>query len=127
MAKFNYKKTQKTATKLLANFGQELVITHTEEGVYDPSTGTIPSVTTTQNGIGVLLDYGSHEIDGTIITIADKKLLLSAKKVDGSQLDKPKINDTVVVDSVNYTIKTPLKELKPNGTVVVMYTLNLRA
>lgn len=126
MAKFNYRKSQKTATKLIENFGQELVITHTEEGAFDPSTGLIPSVTTTQNGLGVLLDHGNREIDGTIITIYDKKLLLSAKTTADGQLEKPHINDTVYVDGVNYMVKDPLKEIKPNGTVAVMYILNLR-
>ena len=127
MAKFNYKKTAKTANQLIYNFGQEIVITHTEEGEYDPSTGLLPSVTTTQNALAVLLDYGSREIDGTIITIADKKLLVSPKKIDGTELDQVYINDTALVDGINYTIKTPLVQLKPNGVTVVMYKLNVRA
>lgn len=121
-----YKGLQNTATQLISDKGQVVVITHTEEGAYDPSTGLISSVTTIQNGTGVLLDYGNREIDGTIVTIQDKKLLLSATATDGTELSKPEINDTVFVDGINYTIKTPLKELKPNGTVAVMYTLNLR-
>lgn len=121
-----YAGMQNTATQLITDKGQSVVITHTEEGAYDPTTGLVPSVKTTQTSLGVLLDHGSREIDGTVIVIGDKKLLLSGKALDGTQMITPQINDTVVVDSVNYTIKAPLKELKPNGTVVIMYTLNLR-
>lgn len=121
MAKFNYKKSQATATKLIKNFGQELILTHVDNGVYNPSTGLIPSVTTNQTGIGVLLDHGNREIDGTLILMGDKKLLLSAKDIT-----KPEINDTCFINFVNYTIKEPLIEINPAGTVPVMYKLNLR-
>lgn len=127
MAKFNYRKTQKTADRLIKNFGQEVVITHTEQGEYDPSTGLSPETVSTQTVRAVMLDYGSREIDGTIIRIEDKKLLVSGKKTNGEQLTKPYINDTVVVDGINYTIKTPLSEIKPNGTVSVLFKLNIRA
>lgn len=127
MPKFNYRKVQKTANRLIKNFGQDVVITHTEQGEHDPTTGLSSETITTQEVRAVLLDYGSTEIDGTIITIMDKKLLVSAKKTNGEQLTKPHINDTVVVDSVNYTIKTPLGEIKPNGTVSVLFKLNVRA
>jgi len=122
-----YQNLQKTATTLLKDKGQEVTLTDSTGDVYVPGVGLTPGTTTTQTAVAVLLDYGSREIDGTIITIADKKLLLSGKKIDGTQLDRPKINGNVLVDGINYTIKDPLKELKPNGTVVVLYTLNLRA
>ena len=121
MAKFDYSKSQATATALIDSFGQALILTHTEQGVYDPATGLIPVVTTTQAGIGALLDHGSREFDGTLIISGDKKLLLSAKDIT-----KPEINDTCFIGAVNYTIKEPLVEINPAGTVPVMYKLNLR-
>ena len=122
-----YKSLKNTSARIIKEKGQVIVITHTEEGAYDPSTGLSPSTTTSQKALAVLLDYGSREIDGTIITIADKKLLVSPKKPDGTDLDQVYINDTAFVDGVNYTIKTPLVEIKPNGTAVVLYKLNVRA
>jgi hypothetical protein len=121
MAKFDYSKSQATATKLIESFGQALILTHTEQGVYDPATGLIPVVTTTQAGLGALLDHGAREIDGTLIISGDKKLLLSA-----TGITKPEINDTCFIDTVNYTIKEPLIEINPAGTVATMYKLNLR-
>ena len=126
MTKFNYKKSRTTATKLISDFGQELILTHTEEGAYDPSTGLISSVTTTQTGNGALLDYGSNEIDGTLMQYSDKKLLLSAIALDGTDLVKPEINDTCLVGGVNYTVKSPLVEINPANTYTVLYKLNLR-
>ena len=117
---FNYAITKSTADKLLNNFGQSVLITNKVSGAYDPATGTVSQTITTQNGIGAVFDRGSKEIDGTTILLGDKKMLLSA--VD---ITKPQINDTVLVGSINYTIKEPLIEINPAGTVV-MYKLNLR-
>ena len=117
---FNYTSKAKLADNKLAYFGQPVTITNKVTGVYDPNTGTSSQTISTQNGIGVIRDRGSKEIDGTIIEMGDKMLLLSA--VD---ITKPQINDTVLVGSISYTIKEPLIEINPAGTVV-MYKLNLR-
>lgn len=117
---FNYASKATLADNKLDYFGQSVLITNKVKGVYDPATGTVPQTITTQNGIAAIFDRGSKEIDGTIIEKGDKKMLLSA--VD---ITKPQINDTVLVGSVSYTIKEPLIEINPAGTVV-MYKLNLR-
>jgi len=121
VSKFNYSSTQATADRLITKFGQSVVITNKSAGAYDPSTGTSSSVTTTQNAVAAIFDRGSNEIDGTLILTGDKKMLFSAVGIT-----KPEINDTVLVGSVTYTIKDPIKELNPAGTVI-MYECNLRA
>ena len=110
-----------TATELLTEFGQALTLTRQSAGGYSYSDSSATVTTSTQSGVGALFDWGSKEIDGTLIVHGDKKLLLSATGITA-----PKINDTVTLGSTVYTIKAPLVELNPAGTVV-MYTCNLRA
>ena len=117
---FNYTSKAKLADNKLAYFGQSVLITNKVSGAYDPATGTVAQTITTQNGKGTIRDRGSKEIDGTTILMGDRMLLLSAVGIT-----KPKINDTALVDSISYTIKEPLIEVNPAGTVV-MYKLNLR-
>ena len=117
---FNYNNSKTTVNKLLTKFGQSVVITNKTIGSYDPSTGTNTQTITTQNGIAAIFDRGNKEIDGTSILMGDKRMLLSA--VD---ITKPEINDTVLVGSIVYTIKVPLKEINPAGNAV-MYEFNLR-
>lgn len=117
---FNYASKAKLADNKLAYFGQSVTITNKVTGAYDPNTGTVAQTITTQTGSAAIFDRGSKEIDGTTILMGDKKMLLSAVGIT-----KPQINDTVLVGSINYTIKEPLIEINPAGTVV-MYKLNLR-
>lgn len=120
-----YKRLKTTADRLLKKKGQAIKVYHTTPGVYDPETGTIANYTTMQECTGAIFDYGTKQIDGTLIKVGDKQLLLSAFQPDGSVLPAPVLGDTVAVGGVTYTLVEPLKEVNPAGTVV-LFDVNLR-
>jgi len=120
-----YARMQTTANRLLAGKGQSITLSHVASGVYNPATGVITGeVTTVQTGTGAVFEYGNKNIDGTLIKVGDKQLLLSALKTDGTELVPPAVNDTVTIGGTVYTI-TQIKPLSPAGTVV-LYDANLR-
>ena len=121
-----YTRLQNTAQKLLKGKGQSLTLTKVTAGTYDPTTGGFTGAgTSTQSAYGAIFDYGTKQIDGTLIKVGDKQLLLSAFKTDGSALIAPALGDTVTVGGVTYTLVEPLKEVNPAGTVV-LFDVNLR-
>ena len=120
-----YARLQNTAQKLLKGKGQSITLTKVTAGTYNPATGAMTGTTTsTQTAYGAVFDYGTKQIDGTLIKAGDKQLLLSAFKTDGAALTAPSLNDTVTIGGVVYTI-TQIKPMSPAGTVV-MYDCNLR-
>ncbi len=110
---FNYAKSAETAKKLLTKFGKDQVITHIEQGEYDPILGGSVDVETTLNGVGVMLNYDTRQIDGTQIISGDKKLLWSGAR--------PSIGDKFL----DYRIVNII-ELNPTGDVSVLFTIQLR-
>ncbi len=121
-----YARLQATANRLLKGKGQSLTLTKITAGTYNPATGGFTGAgTSTQTAYGAIFDYGTKQIDGTLIKAGDKQLLLSAFKTDGAALTAPVLGDTVSIGGVVFTLVEPLKEVNPAGTVV-MYEVNLR-
>ena len=122
-----YARLQATANRLLKGKGQSITLTKITAGTYNPATGGFTGAgTSTQTAYGAIFDYGTKQIDGTLIKAGDKQLLLSAFKTDGAALTAPVLGDTVSIGGVVYTLVEPLKEINPAGTTV-MYECNLRA
>jgi len=120
-----YARMQTTANRLLFGKGQQVSISHVIPGTYDPTTGGLTGGSTSvQTGTGAVFEYGNKNIDGTLIKVGDKQLLLSALKTDGTELVPPVVNDTVTIGGTVYTI-TQIKPLSPAGTIV-LFDANLR-
>lgn len=122
---YDYQDDADTAAELLEEFGQSVTLTSKTSGAYSPSTGAAAVTTSTQTVSAVVLDYGSRDIDGTLIRAGDKRLLMAPKTTDGEDLTAPVVDDTVAVGSTTYTIKG-IKELSPAGTVV-LFDCNIRS
>jgi len=121
-----YTRLQATANRLLKGKGQSITLTKITAGTYNPATGGFTGAgTSTQTAYGAIFDYGTKQIDGTLIKAGDKQLLLSAFKTDGAALTAPVLGDTVTIGGVTYTLVEPLKEVNPAGTVV-LFDVNLR-
>lgn len=119
-----YAKMQATANRLLKGKGQSITLSRQTAGAYDPATGTAAVTVTTQTAYGAMFEYGDKNIDGVLIKEGDKQLLLSALNSAGTALVAPVLNDTVLIDSVTYTI-TRIKPLSPAGTTV-LFDCNIR-
>lgn len=113
-----YAKMQATANRLLKGKGQSITLSRQTAGAYDPATGTAAVTVTTQTAYGAVFPYADKNIDGVLIQEGDKQLLLSALNSAGTALVAPALNDTVLIDSVTYTI-TRIKPLSPAGTTVL--------
>lgn len=122
-----YSRMQKTSNKLLLGKGQTVTLTHVVPGTYDPATGGVTNTTTTQAGTGAVMEWDARQVDGTLIKIGDKQLLLSPLNTAGAALTAPVLGDTVTdAAGVVYTLVAPLNTLSPSGTAV-LYTCNMRA
>ena len=121
-----YDRMQKTSDRLLVSKGQSVVLKHTVVGEYVPGSG-VETSTTTQYGTGAVTEWDSRQVDGTLIMIGDKRLLLSPLNTSGAALTAPVLGDTVTdAASKVYTLTVPLETLSPAGTPV-LYTCNMRA
>ena len=122
---FDYSDIADVADETIEEFGQAVTLTHVVAGAYVPGEG-ITNTTTTQVGTSVIVDWDAKQIDGTLIQIGDKKLLLSPLNTAGTNLTAPVLGDTVTdATGVVYTLVAPLKTVSPAGTVV-LFECNLR-
>jgi len=118
MSTFDYAETKADADELLEEFGQAIILRRYEAGgsPYNPAVGG-PYDTDT---VGVVLDYGLNEVDGTRVLATDKKVLLAV----GSVSDPPTPARKVVIGGVEHAIVSVVT-LAPAGTPV-MWTLQVR-
>ncbi len=124
---FDYDEIADVAQDILEEMGQAVTLKHTDPGTYNPATGGYTGGSTiTQYGYGAVVDWESRHIDGTLIKIGDRRLLLSPLNTAGAALTAPVLNDTVTdAAGVVYTMVVPLKIVSPGGTPVI-YECNLR-
>jgi hypothetical protein len=113
-----YDDMQETAGELLAEFGQSVTITKPGAGTYDNATGVnTPAASTTQTGLAIEEAYKAHEIDGTLVKVGDKKLMLSPLNAAGAVLTAPLVGHSVTVGGVVYRIMS-VEPYSPGGTVL---------
>ncbi len=124
-----YDKAAIKAANAIAKYGQAVVITSNSAGAYNPANGTVSLTTGTQHGVGLIFDWGSENhpaegesvLNGTLIKVGDRKLILSPKDtVTGLNLTEPSIGDLATINGIVYTITNPIKPLNPGGTVVLI-------
>lgn len=122
---FDYSEIADVADEILEEFGQAVTLTHVEPGEYVPGEG-ITNTTSLQYGTGAVVDWDTRQVDGTLILIGDKRLLLSPLNTAGLALTAPVLGDTVTdAAGIVYTLVVPLKTVSPAGTVV-LFDVNLR-
>ena len=142
-----YGRMQKTANRLLIGKGQAVTLKHVIPGEYVPGEGIVNTLSL-QYGTGAIAEWDSKQVDGTLILIGDKRLLLSPLNTAGLALTAPILGDTITNEDVMaigldwleqaskgkffveaagvvYTFVAPLKTISPAGTAV-LYDCNLR-
>ena len=118
---FDYNQASRDAYDIIVDFGQQITLTRqSESGGYDPETGDfLPyQPDTTINGVGVMLNYLSHEIDNTNILKDDARVICAL-------LAEPDINMTLQFNGKTWRVISVIT-LKPAG-VTIMHTLQVRA
>ncbi len=120
---FNYSKSLTTAERLLANFGQDVIITTVTVGAYDTATQTTPITETPYTAKGVLLDYkriDSGAMTAGNIQVDDKKLLVSPVGLTVT----PNANDRATINGEVWNVIN-VKAVKP-ASITVLYELQIR-
>lgn len=121
-----YSEMADTAAELLAEFGQAVTLTESTPGTYDPaqSKPAAPDVTT-QTAVGVVREYSSRSIDGTLIQAGDRLLIVGPKTTAGQALSEPTVESTLTLaDGSVWTVKR-VEAMNPAGTALA-YRLQLR-
>lgn len=108
---FDYTKPRATAERLIKRFGQSVTLRQkTSSGpAHNPTIVNVDNACT-----GLVLEYNSNEIDGTLILTGDKKLMLSTQGLSVT----PNASDTMIIDGHNHTIED-IAHLSPAGTVIL--------
>ncbi|MFK3971179.1 hypothetical protein ACI2KS_10680 [Pseudomonas sp. NPDC087358] len=119
-----YDRAAAATLRLLAQFGQPVLLREVQKGAYDPSTGkTGPDTVTEQVAQGVLLDFTGLEFQAnSLIRVGDKKLKIAASGL----VSAPTLLSTVIVQGKSWSIVPPLKEVNPAGTPL-LYELQVRS
>lgn len=103
------------------DYGRDITLRKATKGSYDPATGQLASLTTTDYATrGLLLRYRDAVIDGTIIKQQDRKCVVKVKGLAAT----PEVEDRVIVGPDTYTVIN-FKTIELGGTVV-LYTLQVR-
>lgn len=122
-----YDRMAQTAARLIKDKGQPVALTRSVPGAYDTATGTngAPTVTT-QACLAVEDAYRLGEINGTLIRVGDKRLILSPQTSAGATVTAPQTGDTATFagDANPWTVKMA-DPLSPGGTAL-LFTVHLR-
>lgn len=95
---------------LLEDFGSNLTLTRDVGGTYSPATGTYTDGTPTTFTIrGVFINYRDDRVDGSVIQMSDRQLLVSA---DGSE------TTPAIGDKVGGLQLIDVRAFAPNGTAI---------
>lgn len=117
-----YTRSIATALRLITKRGQAVTLTTKTAGAYDTATGATAITETTQIGYGVVTEYNTKDIDGTLIKADDLLLILAASGVTTKPVaDKTK---ATLLSGVAYLVKHVL-DIAPSGESIV-YKLQLR-
>lgn len=114
----NYLRMRTTATRLLTENGKTYQLTRGGSITRDQfgKEVTIPAITATVTG--VITEYSSREIDGSLIATGDKKLAATFET-------EVRIDDRIEIDGKKWRVVQP-NPVKP-ADVLISYNIQLRA
>lgn len=117
-----YLSTAAEVDEVLAESGQPITVTKKAQGgAYNPATGKVTGGTPmTYTCNGMVYDFGIKDIDGTLIKVGDKKIMMSAVGVTVA----PEVDDLIAFGTSKCVIKR-VNALDPAG-IVVYYDIQAR-
>ncbi|WP_368893572.1 hypothetical protein [Kluyvera ascorbata] len=114
----NYLRMRATATKLLTENGKMYLLTRGGGTIRDLFGKEVTTPFVTASVTGVITEYSSREIDGSLIATGDKKLAATAET-------EVRIDDRIEIDGKKWRVVQP-NPVKPAG-VLISYNIQLRA
>ena len=95
---------------LLQDFGSNLTLTRQAPGTYNPATGNMSATSQTSHTIrGVFINYVDTNVDGTVVRMGDRRLLVSAKGAPITPAIGDRVDGLQVID---------VRSIAPNGTPI---------
>lgn len=95
---------------LLEDFGSDLTLTRQAAGAYDPDTGEMAATSPTTYTIrGVFINYLDGNVDGTVVRMGDRRLLVRAKDAGATPAINDRVDGLQIID---------VRSIAPNGTVI---------
>ena len=118
---FDYDRMVTKASSLITDFGRSLTLRQVARppasGLpWDPSSETPTNI----GVVGVVLDYDDREIDGAVILVGDRRVLISAMSPPVDIVP----GDEIVDGADKYRIVNP-RQLKP-GPVTLLWEMQVR-
>ena len=106
-----YDRAKATATRLLSprsagGKGLELTLIRVTQGGYNPATGANTPTEERFDGSGLRQDFKQSDIDGTLIKQGDFQILISPVLLDGTDMPRPKSQDSISFDGETYKIQS---------------------
>jgi len=114
----DYRRMRATATRLLTENGKNYQLTRGGGTVRDQFGKEAITPATTAVVTGVITEYSSREIDGSLIATGDKKLAATFETV-------VRIDDRIEIDGKKWRVVQP-NPVKP-ADVLISYNIQLRA
>jgi len=95
---------------LLQDFGSNLTLTRQVDGVYSAATGGVSGATSTNFTVrAVFINYLDANVDGTLVRMGDRRLLVSASEFS----EAPAVGD--IVEGMKLI---DVRSVAPNGTPI---------
>lgn len=115
----DYSKYSDKATAKISKYGGDFFIVRKGDEVYNEDTNEYEGTEVKYSGKGLMSNYTSNQVNGTLILQGDVKLMCY---VTGT---KPVMDDVLKMAGETYLVKD-IKPFTPDGTTVIYYYLQLR-
>lgn len=95
---------------LLEDRGSDLTLSRQAAGAYDPSAGTMASTSTTTYTIrGVFINYADRNVDGSVVRMGDRRLLVRASDAPVTPAIADRVGGLQIID---------VRTIAPNGAPI---------
>ena len=122
----DYSALQTKVNKQIEKSGVSMVVRTTELGTYDPAADTHPEVVDEYTVKVLIENFNVRDIDGTIIQVGDKRLLLPVLDSTAATLPRLDVVDKVEIDYDGRTWSPiSVTPLMPGG-IPVLYNVHVR-
>jgi hypothetical protein len=97
-------------SQLMEDFGSTLTVTRSTPGTYAPSTGAMTGATISTFTVrGVFINYTDSNVDGTVVRMGDRRLLVAATGAGGTPAVGDRVSGLQVID---------VRTIAPNGVAI---------
>jgi len=116
-----YEQRAASALRLIKKYGMTMTVRRVTKGEYNSEAGErAADVVLSLDGKGIIEEYETKEIDGTLIQAGDRKIILAASGL----AIRPKKGDLLVIDgAISQIVKN--KPTSPGG-VDIIHNLQIR-